>query len=211
MKKTRDDGQKDDQQSDPDELLGDLESIKELLDEEDAQAADRDSDEAAPEATDVPLLDDMVDGAYTLDDSASLLSATPALGGGRRARGAAAASRDGENRYLSEDLFDTLLGDRWKRSASDILTEARGAIEAHRNDWTPDDTDELNEALRVRIDETLTEWLKETVASRLDELHAVLLSAAEATINEKIRSLIEQRRAELENELNQEPDGDSGH
>jgi hypothetical protein len=137
----------------------------------------------------------MVDGAYTLEDSASLLSATPALGGGRRSGRGRGRESGGDGKYLSEDLFDTLLGDKWKGSASDILTEARGAIEAHRNDWTPDDTDDLNEALRIRIDETLTEWLKETVKERMDELHRVLLEAAEATIDEKIRSLIESRRA----------------
>jgi hypothetical protein len=186
MKDNEDQNVERDQQGDPDELLGDLESIKQLLDEE---------EQAALEAPDVPLLDDMVDGAYTLDDSASLLSATPALGGGRRSRRSRGRESREDGKYLSEDLFDTLLGDKWKRSASDILTEARGAIEAHRNDWTPDDTDDLNEALRVRIDETLTEWLKETVTERMDELHRVLLEAAEATIDDKIRSLIESRRA----------------
>ncbi len=209
MKKT--DDQKDDaENNDPDELLGDLESIKELLDEE-QQAGVQPSD---PDVPDVPLLDDMVDGAYTLDDSDSLLSATPALGGGRRPRAPSSGStatqggQEKEARYLSEDLFDSLLGDKWKSSATDILTEARGAIEAHRNDWTPEDTDELNAALRVRIDETLTEWLKETVRSRMDELHAVLLQTAEATIDEKIRALIEARRAEMEDELNNGPKPD---
>jgi hypothetical protein len=153
----------------------------------------------APEAL---LLDDLAEGAYTPDDSDALLSATPALGGGRRPRAQPNVQKKvPEGKYLSEDLFDALLGDRWKSSASDILTEARGAIEAHRNDWTPEDTDELNAALRIRIDETLTEWLKETVRTRMDELHAALLQTAEATINEKIRALIEARRAEMEDEL----------
>ena len=201
MKKT-DEKQTESDNSDPDELLGDLESIKELLDEQ-RQEARR---PAAAEAPDVPLLDDMVEGAYTLDESDSLLSATPALGGGRRPRTPSATSSsttrsEAEGKYLSEDLFDSLLGDKWKSSASDILTEARGAIEAHRNDWTPEDTDELNAALRVRIDETLTEWLKETVRARMDELHAVLLETAEATIDEKIRALVEARRKEMEDEL----------
>ena len=182
--------------NDPDELLGDLESIKDLLDEE-----QDDENTTGREAPEVPLLDDILEGAYTLDDSDSLLSATPALGGGRRPRAQPDVQKKApKGKYLSEDLFDTLLGDKWKSSASDILTEARGAIEAHRNDWTPEDTDELNAALRVRIDETLTEWLKETVRRRMDELHAVLLQTAEATINEKIRALIEARRAEMEDE-----------
>lgn len=174
-----------------DELLGDLESIRELLEEEAAAAAAarRDDGDADPVDGGVPLLDDMVRGAYELRETSDLLAARPALGGG--------GSRHG--RYLREDVFEALLGDRWKTSASAILTEARGAIEAHRNRWTPEDTDELNEALRVRIDQTLTEWLKATVSERLDELHAELLRAAEAVIDEKIRVLIEQRTANPDN------------
>ena len=80
-------------------------------------------------------------------------------------------SFDGPQASFETAAEGRLLGDKWKSSATDILTEARGAIEAHRNDWTPEDTDELNAALRVRIDETLTEWLKETVRARMDELH----------------------------------------
>lgn len=185
MKDPDDQNTEDNRDDSPDELLGDLESIKELLNEE---------EQAAAQSTEVPLLDDMVDGAYTLEESSSLLSATPVLGGGRRPASGRSRSADAPGRYMSEDLFDALLGDQWKSSASDILTEARGAIEAHRNAWTPDDTDELNEALRVRIDETLTEWLKETVRERMDDLRAALLETAEATIDEKIRGLIETRR-----------------
>ncbi|HEY5644771.1 MAG TPA: hypothetical protein VIS76_02420 [Pseudomonadales bacterium] len=147
----------------PEELLGDLEFIRELLDEEEA-AAMAASGESEPDRTGPPADQAVGDG---VDDHS--------------------------RRYLREDIFQTLLGDRWKTSASDILTEARGAIEAHRNQWTPEDTDELNEALRVRIDETLTEWLKATVAARLDELHSELLGAAQTVIDEKIQALVARR------------------
>ena len=190
----------------PDELLDDLESIKQLLDEEslaqeararakaheqpgsgDARAAERPSasDDRAGSTGDsgVPLLDDMIDGAYKLEET-SFLTVTPPLG-----RGAAARN----SRFLSEDLFDALLGDEWKASASSIFTEARGAIEAQRNQWTPDDTDELNEALRIRIDETLSKWLRKTLRERMDELHAELLEAAEVAINEKVAAILKQR------------------
>ena len=184
----------DAQEDSPEELLGDLESIKEILDEEGARPATRDAGEADPDSdADVPMLDDMISGAYQLEDSSSLLSATPVLGGGGRKR---------RSRYLSEDLFDALLGEEWKSSASDILTGARGAIEAHRSRWTPDDTDELNEALRIRIDETLNQWLRATVAARLDELHAELLRAAESVIEEKVQALIAEHA--------RQPDGKDG-
>jgi hypothetical protein len=35
----------------------------------------------------------------------------------------------------------------------------------------------------------------------MEELHAVLLETAETTIDEKIRALVEARRAEMEDEL----------
>ena len=184
-----DDPQKDTEaeEGSPDELLGDLESIKDLLDEQQQRTASNlPSSDDATEAG-VPLLDDMIDGAYKLEERSFLTAATPALGGGRGKQ---------KNRYMSEDLFDALLGDEWKASASDILTEARGAIEAHRNQWSPDDTDELNDALRVRIDETLSVWLRKTISERMDELHTELLRAAESVINEKINTLIEQRSAD---------------
>lgn len=181
----------DEQEDSPEELLGDLESIKEILNEEESGATpDSAAKEQADPEADVPMLEDMIGGAYQLDDSSSLLSATPVLGSGGRRR----------SRYLSEDLFDALLGEQWKSSASDILTGARGAIEAHRNQWTPEDTGELNEALRIRIDETLNEWLKATIAARLDELHAELLRAAESVIEEKIRALIAARAGQLDSE-----------
>lgn len=156
-----------------DELLGDLQSIRELLDEA------QDSDVPMDPDREVPLLDDMVDGAWKLTET-TIPDAGPALGGGRRSG----------RTYLKQDLFDALLGDDWKSSAADVLTGARGAIEAHRNDWSPEDTDELNEALKVRIDETLSEWLHETVRERMDELRNLLLAAAEEAIQEKVGELL---------------------
>jgi len=190
MTRTHDSGNEPDNTEEPqDDLLGDLESIKQLLDE--AEQARELADEPAGEPEEdsesgVPLLDDMIDGGYKLTET-PFLTVSPPLGRNTPSQ---------SSRYLSQDLFNALLGDEWKSSASDILTEARGAIEAHRNRWTPDDTDELNEALRVRIDETLSAWLSNTVRDHMDELHTELLRAAEAAINEKINALIERQPPE---------------
>ena len=154
----------------PDLLLGDLESIRELLDEEKALAE--------TEAT-APLLDDVVDGGIRLEET-PFAQPPSDIGSGL----------DSDAGNLGDDLFEALLGDDWKDSASGMLTTARGAIEAHRNQWTPEHTDELNEALRVRIDATLNQWLKNTVRAHLQELHAELLTAAEAALNEQISALL---------------------
>lgn len=160
------------------EILDDLESIKDLLDEENSEARtleDTDAQEEKP----VPLLDDMVEGALSVTE-ADFDRAGPNGDGSVSAR-------------VDQALFDTLLGDQWRAAANGLLTEARGAIEAHRNQWTPEDTDELNEALRVRIDETLTAWLRQTVAERVHELRAELLQVAEGVITERI-ALLESRQ-----------------
>jgi len=161
----------------PDDLLDDLESIKDLLDEEDGGDQPDTDDALTVGGKSVPLLDDMVDGALKLEET-SFSRFEPPLG-----------ESDSTRSRLNEDLFDALLGDEWKDSAADILTEARGAIEAHRNEWTPEDTDELNDALRVRIDATLSEWLRKTVRAHLGELRTELLHAAEAAISDRIALL----------------------
>lgn len=144
-------------------LLGDLESIRTLLDEE-AQAEQ--------DAADVPLLDDVVEGALRLMEGpveARMIFDPDAPGG------------------LDDELFEALLGEDWKQSAEHILDQTRATIEDHRNDWAPEDTDELNEALKVRIDVTLRKWLRGLVLAHIDELRAELLAAAGATLEKEVK------------------------
>jgi hypothetical protein len=161
-----------------DELLGDLETIRQLLDE---------AEQPISEETTVPLLEDQVENQvdHVLElNEIRFPEPTTALGSEADTAGAAATSR------LSSELFEALLGEDWQTSSSDLLKSARGAIEAHRNQWTPDDTDELNDALRERIDSTLTRWLQRTVRNHLDELRTELLEAAEAAISRKVDDLV---------------------
>ena len=159
------------------EILDDLESIKDLLDDESQPvAADAGESSDAADEPPVPILDDLVDGALTVAE-------TGFEGGGPAADLTTGATR------MDESVYEALLGEAWKADATGLLTAARGAIEAHRNDWTPEDTDELNEALRIRIDDTLRVWLRKAVAERIDELRGELLKAAEATISEQIAKL----------------------
>ncbi len=169
-------GQVDVDEQSPDMLLVDLESIRELLDVE------LPVDEEATAESRVPLLDDVVDGGIDLQETSF---ERPALD--------LDTGMDATEDSLDEDLFQALLGDDWQRTAADLMTEARGAIEAQRNEWTPEHTDELNEALRIRIDATLTEWLHKTIRAHLQELRAEILSAAEAALNEQIKALLEAR------------------
>ena len=83
-----------------------------------------------------------------------------------------------------------MLGDEWRESADAILTESRAEIERHRSAWSPQDTDEFNDALKVRIDQTIDTWLAEVLAEKIDDLR------------ERLRvALREEARAQLEDQL----------
>lgn len=155
------------------ELLGDLESIRSLLAENETpkpaaddrapgDAAQRDADE------DVPLLEDVVHGGVSVNETFLAGEGDFAETGGESA--------------LNEDIFKALLSDEWRESARELLDEARAVIERHQDEWTPQHTDELNRAIEARIDETLQQWLRDVVRSRIDELRRELLTAVSAEI-----------------------------
>ncbi len=180
-------------------LLGDLESIRSLLDDEaespadasaqprpepsrarpgaaesraaehaDEDAAARDSQPAGESPPggedDVPLLEDVVRGGVSVNESFLSGEAHFEL-------------TDESASGLDDDVFKALLSDEWRDSARDLLDQARAVIEKHQTEWTPAHTDELNQALRVRIDDTVDQWLKQVVQERIDELRRRLLDA----------------------------------
>ncbi len=159
-----------------DDLLDDLENIRSLLDKE--QLKNAASDEANSEPVNpVPLLDDVVGGGLGLDES-PLTERTADIedvGG------------------LDDDLFAALLGDAWKTSAAEMLKETRADIEANRERWSPEHTDSLNEALRVRIDETLKVWLAELVHSNLTDLRNTLLRAIDDQLKQEIKTFLAEK------------------
>jgi len=158
-------------------LLGDLESIRSLLTQDPAE----ERDPAPLDDSGVPLLDDVVDGGG-LGINESLL-----LGPGD------IPQDDGSG--LDDAMFQALLGDEWREATSRILDEARDTIEARASDWSPADTDDLNEALRVRIDAALKDWLKTLVVNNMSELRQVVVRATAAALE-----------AQLEQTLGQKPD-----
>lgn len=165
-------------------LLGDLESIRALLGEAEhdprpggkAPGAEAEPDTGSGSEgsgeDDVPLLEDVVRGGVSVNET--FLSGQGDFQDSDEASG------------LNEEVFKALLSDEWRESARELLDQARQAIEQHQTEWTPAHTDELNEALKVRIDETLQQWIRQTLASRADELRRTLLSA----LSEQIRLTI---------------------
>lgn len=178
-------------------LLGDLESIRTLLDDGDAAPrGDRhdsgdaeDADEAAPASVDdgadadagndadVPLLEDVVHGGVGLNQ-------TFFAGEGDFAEDADEPSHSG----LDEALFKTLLSEEWRDNSRDLLEDVRDTIERDQAEWTPAATEDLNEALQERIDETIDAWLHDLVARHIDELRQVLLDAVGDQLQASVRS-----------------------
>lgn len=168
-------------------LLGDLESIRSLLEEEEQKKEaegkrpeGRAHGQEAAEPTgddDVPLLEDVVHGGVSVNET--FLSGQ---GDFEESEGSSG---------LNEEIFKALLSDEWRESARELLDEARSVIEKHQTEWTPAHTDELNQALKVRIDETVQQWLQQVVQERLHELRGELLGALNAEIQATIRSQFE--------------------
>ena len=133
--------EKDDRQE-PDELIEDLESIKDLFDEEQENAVE----ETADEDMDVPLLDDPLVDGLTIDEG------------------------------LPDDTFKALLDDAWQDSVDELLTDARTRITQNSDLWQPEDTDELAQALKVRIDASVKNWLALTLEQNIGALRTHLVS-----------------------------------
>ncbi len=165
-----------------DGLLEALESLRSVLDRgrqtvaAAAVATAADEEAAAPaEEERVPLLDDVVDGAIVVDEAP--LHERPAM--------------TTEDAGLNDELFSALLTDGWKASAEEILRESRADIETHRARWLPEDTDQLNSALKTRIDETMRSWIRDVLRRNINELHGALLVAIEEQLREQIAEILE--------------------
>ena len=155
-------------QDSPDALLGDLESIRTLLDE------DSEVQSAAAEP-----LDDSTD-SMQIDDQVPLLEDVVA----------GASPSAGPDSGMDDALFDALLDDNWKETAAELLDETRSTIIEHGGQWTQQATEDLDEALRVRINATLAEWLRDVVQQNLADLRAHILQAARTELTASVKRLL---------------------
>jgi hypothetical protein len=101
---------------------------------------------AADEDMDVPLLDDPLVDGLTIDEG------------------------------LPDDTFKALLDDAWQDSVDDLLTDARNRITQNSELWQPEDTDELAQALKIRIDASVKSWLAQTLEQNIGALRTHLVS-----------------------------------
>lgn len=183
-------------EDDPKAILGDLETLRSLLvDDNDSKkraaggsagakstgGADdsfKPRQDAPDDDMDVPVLEDVVDGALEVDESMLAV------------HGQLEASEG--THILDDKAIEALLSDDWKSAASDVLDSARLKIQDSQTEWTPVDTDELNQALKVRIDATVSDWIRTTVVKHMGELRSLLLTVVQDEVTQQIDATLNQ-------------------
>lgn len=152
-------------------LLGDLESIRNLL--------EKDSPGNVTDLPEIPTLDDMIDGGLEVDES-------PLLG---------KAKLQTDNHHpsvLSDSAIRALLGSEWQQSADGIVAAARNALGEHSADWTSQHARDLNADLQDKLNQTLKGWLSQTLSEHIDELRECLLDAVEEELKAQLDKLVQQ-------------------
>ena len=165
-------------------LLGDLESIRALLE------VSNDPPPMLDDADDVPVLEDMVEGAFTVNESSLTSRASFADAATADRNDGAAGRNDGARKTgLADATIKVLLGDEWRNEARKIISDARSNAEGAGARWSAAQLNSLNETLKVRIDRTLDDWLVEMMNARVDELRSRLLAVLEDELDVFTRAL----------------------
>jgi hypothetical protein len=167
-------------------LLGDLESIRSLLDEGAHARTTRLRDEPA----EVPMLDDVVEGALRIEENR--------LGTDRAFEDDVSGPS-----ALADDAIEALMGDEWRESADRIIRTARRAMMGAARRLTEDDTRSLDESLRARIDGALNDWMAEITLNHIDELRERILDA----IGDEVRRLTDALQKTKDASSDENPDG----
>ena len=91
---------------------------------------------------------------------------------------------------LGDDTFSTLLGDAWRDSVEEMFADARADGEANSTAWLPEDTDELADALKIRIDPSVKAWLAETLQANIHLLRERIVTELSAELIDHLRDKI---------------------
>ena len=165
-------------------LLGDLESIRSLLEPDAAKSARK----AEPADEEIPTLDDVVDNdaLHVEEPSAMRVSAREEPSAARvsaREEASAAWVSERAPTGLPDDAFDALLGDEWRDAADRILEDARSRLDEGAGNWSTDDANDFMQALQQRLNGVVRGWLAEVVRRELEDLRETLTAAIELEID----------------------------
>ena len=117
------------------------------------------------------------------------------IGADQSRRRSTTASPSGSGKSgLADDTIKALLGDQWRAQARKILSDARSTVEGSGGGWSAEQMNALNESLKVRIDRTLDDWLVEMMNSRIDDLRTRLLAILEHELTQFTRALTDEEQ-----------------
>lgn len=188
----------------PDSLMGDLETIRELLEEEDWQVQPDNAHASNPEpsvAKELAQPDDKVgsecvqseaseeraDASAAIDDLTELNPTTtePDTQSDSQSDTQSAAHPSAQVNTTPGTLLDRA----FTAEADLVMGRARALIEEHPNAWSPQQTDELCDALKVRIDDTIHQWIDETLARHRNVLEERLVRTIQNELAEHLQLL----------------------
>ena len=157
--------------------MGDLESIKALLEEDELEAIPETLSEAL---NPLPVLEDEIQDetedaldALSADTDAEVDVDVPVIVESLNSFDPAT----GLSEPIAPSNLEQLLGDEFHDATAEVMQRARGLINQHANRWSPQQTDELADALRVRIDAAVAGWIKTSLDAHALELQQRLLNA----------------------------------
>jgi hypothetical protein len=161
-------------------LLGDLESIRSLLEEAEAGEQPEISDE------EVPLLEDVVEGGVSVDEAFLSGEAFPSVATGLDAPAT-------ESSRFDDTIFKALLSDEWRDVARAALVGAeRDPAGDPAGNPAGNPAGELDEVIVARIDAALQRWLRQAVLNGIDDLRRELLAAVRDQLGESIAAQSEE-------------------
>ena len=167
-------------QQEPDEILEDLEDLHGFLEDESIPELNNPEPPGLPIQDDLPLLEEEVPVEPGNMPSSQGWDTDP-------------NATDPTSR-ISDETIQTLLGDAWQESADELLANARQTIGDNSTLWQPEDTDELNRALKIRIDDTVRKWLGDVLKAHIHVLQQRIVTELAAELTSQIN-----------NKLNQDP------
>ncbi len=71
------------------------------------------------------------------------------------------------------------------------MHDASASIQAQKLDWNPEDTQALTEALRVRLEHSISGWLNTTLAEQVELLRQQLLLDLQQELSQRVQSTLQ--------------------
>ena len=94
---------------------------------------------------------------------------------------------------LDQTMMNALLNDAWQKETEGLLDDARSAIVENNTQWLPEDTDQLTEALKVRIDESVKSWLHTVLQANIGSLHQLLSDNIAQELHKQVQARLDHK------------------